>query len=123
MQKNMESFLFEMKSNPAVKKNSNLAKIVSSYTDAKVFDYCSNIISLYGILEHFVENLCKEYLEKLSESGEDNRVDSEDYFKRITRLSEKLTYPKYNHLQLSDLVKNLNCVVVEDKNKYLRGVL
>lgn len=38
--------------------------IKNNISDEKVFNYRSNIISLYGAFEHFIESVIQEYIEK-----------------------------------------------------------
>lgn len=85
-------------------------------TTKKIYDYKLSIITLYGLIEGFIENIVKRYLEKLS-SNIDNYNDlpqllrenhlnfSADLIKNIDRLS------KYRDLSKSHVIKNLyECV-------------
>lgn len=59
---------------------SNLAEDVKAHvntvlqknTDEKIFDYNSNIISLYGYWEQYVESVIKEYLKVLGNLKTEN---------------------------------------------------
>jgi hypothetical protein len=68
----------------------------------KVFIYNSIIVSLYGLLENFIENLIKEYIDYLSQS-----------IPKYNDLPEQI---KNNHYLLSaDLINNLNLPKYKDK--------
>lgn len=44
----------------------SIQRLYSNNANEKLFKYTSNVISLYGALEHFVEGLIEEYVEKLN---------------------------------------------------------
>lgn len=43
-------------------RNNDVDFIINNITEERVFTYRSNIISLYGAFEHFLESVIKEYI-------------------------------------------------------------
>ncbi|MCP4345072.1 MAG: hypothetical protein GY795_06045 [Desulfobacterales bacterium] len=88
-------------------------------TDKKVFEYKAIIISLYGLLEKYVEVWIKEYLDTLSDIiSEYNEIDEkirEKHFELSLKLISAITSresAKYQHLSKEDVLKKLNdCIV------------
>lgn len=97
--------------------------IIASLQNEKVFLYTSNVIFLYGAFEHFIEEICKEYVSYLSivikdfDKLEPKIVD--DYFSKWSLLPSKLSYSKFSHLNLNFLIANINEVINDNKNKIL----
>jgi hypothetical protein len=71
-------------------------------TDKRVFEYKAAIISLYGLLEKYIETWIKEYLDSLS-----NLVPN------YNELDEKI---RYNHFELS--LKLINTIISRESAKY-----
>ena len=74
----------------------------SSKTDKRVFEYKAAIISLYGLLEKYIETWIKEYLDSLS-----NLVPN------YNELDEKI---RNNHFELS--LKLINTIISRESAKY-----
>lgn len=78
-----------------------------------IYNYKTVIISLYGLLENFVETLIKSYLDLLSEIvptyGELPEELLKSHFNKSAELIQKIdSLPKYQHLKKEDVIKNLN---------------
>lgn len=71
-------------------------------TDKRVFEYKAAIISLYGVLEKYIETWIKEYLDSLS-----NLVPN------YNELDEKI---RNNHFELS--IKLINIIISRESAKY-----
>lgn len=86
--------------------------------EKKNFDYRALIISLYGILESYVELLLIRYLEtsenEILKYEDLKKTIVENHYRYSIALTQKLfdnKYNKYNHLDKNDIVKNLhNCI-------------
>lgn len=91
--------------------NECIEQIKGSRSDEKIYNYNANVISLYGYLERYIENVIKEYISNLTliESDFSNLPDQvqKSYFDMIKSLHGKLSYPKYNHFKEIDLVNSL----------------
>jgi len=95
---------------------------ISFKTDKKVFEYKAIIISLYGLLEKYIELWIKDYLDELS------RLISYDKLPEIIRKSHfefslKLIniviqgrLDKYSHLKKEDILKKLNNCIENSLN-------
>lgn len=74
--------------------------------DEKIFDYNSNVISLYGYWEKYVESLIKEYLNALRKlnTGNDNRNKriSSKYQKSLIPLFGKVVRKSYKYRNLTE---------------------
>ncbi|WP_313150265.1 MAE_28990/MAE_18760 family HEPN-like nuclease [Lysinibacillus capsici] len=86
-----------------------------------IYNYKTVIISLYGLLESFVENLIKSYLEFLSETvssyGELPESILKNHFNKSADLIQKIdTLPKYQNLKKEDVIKNLNKCIETPEN-------
>ncbi|MGE7185589.1 MAE_28990/MAE_18760 family HEPN-like nuclease [Peribacillus sp. NPDC006672] len=78
-----------------------------------IYNYKTIIISLYGLLESFVETLIKSYLELLSHIistyGELPEEILKNHFNKSAELIQRIdSLPKYQHLKKEDVIKNLN---------------
>lgn len=103
--------------------NEDIKYIQSKQTDEKIFGYRSNIISLYGVFEFFVEEVFKEYIECLKriiplyDSLNDKIKNS--YFINVAKLHSKLQYAKFSHITERKIVQNLEEVIVQNKNEIM----
>ena len=94
--------------------------IKENSTEEKVFTYRSNIISLYGAFEQFLENIIKEYFQAVQhyyssfEEWEDTVT--KNYFELWKKLHGKLSYPKYSAISQDSMVENLNDVIRNHKS-------
>lgn len=86
-----------------------------NHRDKKVFEYKSIVISLYGLLERYVETWIKEYLDFLSVTITDyNEIDEKlrnNHFKLSIQLITMITSrdsAKYEHIVKEDILKRLN---------------
>ncbi|PEU23148.1 hypothetical protein CN526_23065 [Bacillus wiedmannii] len=89
----------------------------------KVFEYNSIIISLYGILENFIESLIKEYIQFLNDSiPKYNDLPQEikkNHYEFSANLINNLKLPKYKDITTKELiVSNLyscsNCLGMKE---------
>lgn len=88
----------------------NLKEIVNGVlyknADEKIFDYNSNVISLYGYWEKYVESLIKEYLNALRKlnTGNDSRNKriSSKYQKSLIPLFGKVIRKSYKYKNLTE---------------------
>lgn len=88
-------------------------------TDKRIFEYKASIISLYGLLEKYVEIWIKEYLDFLSSVvPEYTQIDEkirDNHFELSLRLINTITSresAKYQHLTKEEVLKKLNdCIV------------
>lgn len=93
--------------------------------DEKIFDYNSNIISLYGYWEKFIESVIKEYLHALknlnTSQDEKNKRISSKYSESILPLFGKLVRKRYkfSHLTEIDLIDSLHKGCVMQMNDYI----
>ncbi|MBS9388302.1 MAG: hypothetical protein HEQ33_05105 [Dolichospermum sp. WA123] len=87
--------------------------------DRRIFEYKASIISLYGVLEKYIEIWIKEYLESLCRIvPEYNQIDEkirDNHFELSLKLINTITTresAKYQHLTKEKVLKNLNeCIV------------
>lgn len=92
-------------------------------TDKRIFEYKASIISLYGLLEKYVELWIKEYLDSLSNVvPEYNKIDQkirDNHFELSLKLINTITSretAKYQHLTKEEVLKKLNdCIVNPSK--------
>jgi RiboL-PSP-HEPN len=91
--------------------------------DKKIFEYKASIISLYGLLEKYVEIWIKEYLDSLAVLITDyNNIDEKirnNHFELSLKLINTIAgreSAKYQHLTKEEVVKNLNECIVNPKN-------
>lgn len=77
-------------------------EIRDKQTGEKIFNYSVTIISLYGYYENFVEALIREYVCELSKTGlQFSSIPSKlkkSFFKKNIRLSGKITWEKFKHI-------------------------
>lgn len=103
--------------------NEDIKYIQSKQTDEKIFNYRANIISLYGAFEFFIEEVFKEYINNLRNiipqySSLNNRI-RDSYFTNVTKLHSKLHYAKFSHITEQHIAKNIERVIVQNKNEIL----
>ena len=91
--------------------------------DKRIFEYKASIISLYGLLEKYVEIWIKEYLNSLSEVvPKYNQVDEkirDNHFELSLKLINTITTresAKYQHLTKEEVLKKLNECIVNPSN-------
>ena len=103
--------------------NDDIKYIQSKQTDEKTFNYQANIISLYGALEFFIEEVFKEYIEHLRRIiPQYNSLKDEikkSYFSNVTKLHSKLHYAKFSHITEFQIAQNIESVIVQNKNEIL----
>ncbi|MTJ49526.1 MAE_28990/MAE_18760 family HEPN-like nuclease [Dolichospermum sp. UHCC 0259] len=92
-------------------------------TDKRIFEYKASIISLYGLLEKYVELWIKEYLDSLSNVvPEYNKIDQkirDNHFELSLKLINTITSretAKYQHLTKEEVLKKLNECIVNPSN-------
>jgi hypothetical protein len=92
-------------------------------TDKRIFEYKASIISLYGLLEKYVEIWIKEYLGSLSSIVPGyNQVDEKiriNHFELSLKLINTITSresAKYQHLTKEEVLKKLNECIVNPSN-------
>jgi hypothetical protein len=92
-------------------------------TDKRIFEYKASIISLYGLLEKYVEIWIKEYLDSLSRVvPEYNQVDKkirDNHFELSLKLINTISTresAKYQHLTKEEVLKKLNECIVNPSN-------
>ncbi|MEG5059866.1 MAE_28990/MAE_18760 family HEPN-like nuclease [Microcoleus sp. A2-C5] len=92
-------------------------------TDQRIFEYKAAIISLYGLLEKYVEIWIKEYLDSLSRLvPEYNQIDKKiinNHFELSLKLINTMISresPKYQHLTKEEVLKKLNTCIVSPTN-------
>jgi hypothetical protein len=92
-------------------------------TDKKIFEYKATIISLYGILERYIEVWIKEYLDSLAELLKDYSLVDETIRNHHFSLSLKLIntistkeIAKFQHITKEQVLANLNSCIVNPQN-------
>lgn len=92
-------------------------------TDQRVFEYKAAIISLYGLLEKYVETWIKEYLDSLSRLvPEYNQIDEKiinNHFELSLKLINTIISresAKYQRLTKEDILRKLNNCIVSPTN-------
>jgi hypothetical protein len=92
-------------------------------TSKKIFEYKASIISLYGILEKYIESWIKEYLISLSKiiysyNDIDEKLRRENFDKSLSLMNILSTREtaKYQHLKKEEVLANLhNCIANIDE--------
>ena len=84
------------------------------------FNYNSNIISLYGYFEQYIESIIEEYVSKLVvivEQFDKNGITiKQQFYNKWEKLYNKLAYPKYAHLTEEKLIQSLYDTKIANKN-------
>lgn len=96
---------------------------VFSRTDKRIFEYKAIIISLYGVLEKYIEIWIKEYLDSLSKLIPNYNLINEkirnNHFELSVKLINTITSresAKYQHLTKEEVIQKLNnCIVTPAK--------
>lgn len=91
-----------------------------SFTSKRLFDYKTIVISLYGALERFLEDLIKEYLILLSEVIQDytklpGKIKS-SHIQLSADLLKRLDQQKYQHVSENEIITNLNLCMNDSAN-------
>ena len=95
------------------KLNTFLSNHVVFYKEKKAFEYKSIIISVYGILEKYVELFLFEYLDSLSKVIKNynqlSSVITRNHFLLSLELLKKIdSWSKFDHLEKNEVLNNLN---------------
>ncbi|MCA2735419.1 MAG: hypothetical protein IM470_16670 [Microcystis sp. M158S2] len=84
-------------------------------TDKKIFEYKATIISLYGLLEKYIETWIKEYLNSFSilvvSYNDIDKIIKDNHFKLSLKLIDSITsrgLPKFQHLKKEEILTKLN---------------
>lgn len=92
-------------------------------TDKRIFEYKASIISLYGLLEKYVEIWIKEYLDSLSRVvPKYNKLDKkirDNHFELSLKLINTITTresAKYQHLTKEEVLNKLNECIINPSN-------
>jgi hypothetical protein len=92
-------------------------------TDKRIFEYKASIISLYGLLEKYVEIWIKEYLDSLSRVvSKYNKLDKkirDNHFELSLKLINTITTresAKYQHLTKEEVLNKLNKCIINPSN-------
>lgn len=100
--------------------NADVDFIKANSTHEKEFTYRSNIISLYGAFEHFIESVIIEYIQSVQEHiasfEEWGEKITKNYFELWKKLHGKLSYQKYSSISENMMVENLYEVVRNKKS-------
>lgn len=103
--------------------DNDLKYIRDSLTNERLFRYRSNLISLYGFFEHFIEETVREYMSELRNLyvcySQLPDIIKNKYFDNWRSLSTKLHYSKFSFYTPSSLADNLYQILVKDKNEIL----
>lgn len=101
----------------------NKERITRIFKDSneKILEYNSNVISLYGYWEQFVERIIQEYVNEVNKSDNCPKIDSQKYKDQIIQLFGRLSKgnPKFEKLTDENLIQSLYSVVVNNKNEYI----
>ncbi len=92
-------------------------------TDKKIFEYKASIISIYGLLEKYIEVWIKEYLDSLSNlvtdyTQIDEKIRSNHFdlsLKLITNITSRES-AKYQHLTKEQILQKLNNCITTPTN-------
>lgn len=96
---------------------------ISFGRDKKIFEYKASIISLYGLLEKYVEIWIKEYLESLSRlvtnyENIDEKVKNNHFELSLKLINTIMSRDsaKHQHLRKEEILKILNQCITGDKD-------
>lgn len=96
------------------------------YIEKKEFEYKAIIISLYGLLEKYVELFLKEYLKSLiniySNYNDLNQTIINHHFELSLELLKKIdSMAKFDNLDKKEILTNLNSCLVDPENYVLNS--
>lgn len=112
-------------SNLAEDVKAHINTVLQKNTDEKIFDYNSNIISLYGYWEQYVESVIKEYLKVLRNLKTENDVRNETikyrYKNSLVSLFNKVSTsnPKFRHLTDEHIINAMYIGYYQKQNDYI----
>lgn len=103
--------------------NADTDFIKSNMTQEKVFLYRSNIISLYGAFEHFIESIIQEYIKSAQKyitsfNKWGNQI-TKNYFDLWKKLHGNLNFPKFNSINETMMVDNLHKVICNNESSLI----
>lgn len=95
----------------SITEKNKLKSLKKRINKERVFNYNSNIITLYGYFEQYIEALIEEYINNLvgiiEKFDNNNSTIKQQFFNKWERLYNKLAYPKYAHLTEEVLIQSL----------------
>lgn len=103
--------------------NINVDINIDKWTNERIFNYRSNIISLYGCFEQFIESSVKEYVNELLKVCSnfmdlDNSIRNE-YIEKWKALHGKLHYNKFQEITPIYMIESLYRSMIENKNEVI----
>ena len=106
--------------------SSKLSVILSNTTDEKIYQYTANVITLYGGLECFVEEVVEEYLKEVfsicpSYKQLRGQFGLSEYLLFGISLINHAGERKFKRLSKTDVLKSLFETVVNDKSSSVRS--
>ncbi len=100
--------------------NADADFIKSNMTQEKVFLYRSNIISLYGAFEHFIESVIQEYIKSaqkyIASFNHWGEKITKNYFDLWKKLHGSLNYAKFSSISETMMVENLHKVICKNES-------
>lgn len=98
-----------------------IQKVLQKDTNEKLIEYNSNVITLYGYWEQFVENIINEYVTEINSISISAEIKHEDYRKQIFNLFNRIekSNPKFKNIKEEDIIESLYSVVINKQNKYI----
>lgn len=107
----------------AVAVDADAMQLSKAFSQERLFQYKSVVISMYGAFEQYVEGLLTDYITNLHRlipnfSDLEGRI-REEYVERWKAFHRKLRFPQYQSVNEKDVVKNLYEVICNDKNLIL----
>lgn len=95
-------------------------KLLSKASVNDIYHYRSNVVSLYGLFEQFIEDIIKEYIKQLCRIqpiySNLNKNLKENYPDLSFSLYRKLEWPKFNYLRSSQVTEGLYNAINLDKS-------
>lgn len=103
--------------------NEDVNFIKANRTQEKLFFYRSNIISLYGAFERFIEDVIREYISSVQDYiisfNEWGEKIANGYFGLWKELHKKLAYPKFASINETKMVDNLYKVICNKESSLI----
>lgn len=97
--------------------------IIKSWSNECIFNYRSNIISIYGSFEQFVESSIKEYISELlhicSSFTQLDKPIKDEYIEKWKSLLGKLHYNKFQSITQTYMIESLYNSQINDKNEII----